>query len=387
MNLQEILVGLCSSSNTVIKAFFDFDEPTVDLARVCSKSICSFKPDVIVAMGGASAIYLGKIAWLLSEYPDADLKALAHQRHLCMSCSADTSVTDFPRLTKRKFITIPTTSGSGAEVSPYACVFDTASNENLVIADYELTPYMCIADPNFVMSIEPEKVASFGFDAFLHAIDSFVNMRANEFTDGHCINAILLLLEYLPQSYKLNDKAFVAKERVNEAAIISAIAYSNACLGLAHALAGRVADCLKISHGKAAACCLVNTILFNIAAGPRKEMATTKYAELADALFLTKDNFSTEEKIKALTDKINELIATLELPTSFSKIEGAEAALKAHIDEIANMIVKENDSTKCPGEKCIATNEECFGAFVRPPTVESVKKLLNACISGEKYVE
>lgn len=385
------LTDLAVKHGIVYDTFFNFDAPTLDAAKTCAKWINAFKPHVIFAIGGSTAINVAKVAWLLHEHPDADLAQLASARRVCMMCATDDPFTDFPAMPKRKFITVPTTPGTGAEVSPYACVIDEASGKKLILADYELTPYMAIADADYIMNLSAAQVAAAGFEAAVHAVDAFVNMRANEFTDGHCIKALAVLLEYLPRIDAAGGEGFVAREKVHNGAIEAGMAYSNACLGLAHSLVDNLADTQGLSHGKLAPSCLLNAMLYNVVSGPRKELALTRYAALADALHLLPADkvasASPKEKFDALYNALASLRDTLKLPKTLAEAGVRQEALDVALPSIVSAVIAESDSTKCTGEKCLATGEKCIGAFVRPPTEESLKKLVQACMGDKPFSE
>lgn len=385
------LTDLAVEHGIVYDTFFNFDAPTLDAAQTCAKWMNAFKPHVIFAIGGSTAINVAKVAWLLHEHPDADLARLAGARHVCMMCATDNPFTDFPAMPKRKFITVPTMPGSGAEVSPYACVLDEASGKRLILADYELTPYMAIADADYIMDLPAAQVAATGFEAAVHAVDAFVNMRANEFTDGHCVKALAVLLEYLPRIDAAGGAGFVAREKVHNGAVEAGMAYSNACLGLAHSLVDNLADTQGLSHGKLAPACLLNTMLYNVAAGPRKGLALERYAALADALRLLPADksaaVSPKEKFDALYSALAALRDTLKLPKTLAEAGVRQDALDAALPSVAGAVVAESDSTKCDGGKCLETGEPCIGAFVRPPTEDSIKKLVQACMTDKPFSE
>ncbi|MEH7786390.1 bifunctional acetaldehyde-CoA/alcohol dehydrogenase, partial [Bacillus thuringiensis] len=266
----------------------------------------SFKPDVIIALGGGSAMDAAKGMWLFYEYPETKFfgikqKFLDIRKRTCK----------FPTLgQKAQFVAIPTTSGTGSEVTPFAVITDKKNNIKYPLADYELTPDVAIIDPQFVMTVPPHVTADTGMDVLTHAIEAYVSIMANDYTDGLALKAIDLVFKYLPRAYK-NGNDEEAREKMHNASAIAGMAFANAFLGINHSLAHKLGPEFHIPHGRANAILMPHVIRYN-AIKPRKHALFPKY-----------EHFVADERYAYIA-------RTLGLPASTVE-EGVESLVQAII--------------------------------------------------------
>jgi acetaldehyde dehydrogenase/alcohol dehydrogenase len=214
-----------------------------------------------------------KMMWVMYEHPEVHFEELALR-----FMDIRKRIYHFPKMgLKAKLVCIPTTSGTGSEVTPFAVVTDDATGQKYPLADYELTPDMAIVDANLVMMMPKGLTAAGGIDAVTHAIEAYVSILANEFTDGQALQALKLLKEYLPRAYKHGKDDPIAREKVHNAATIAGIAFANSFLGVCHSMAHKIGAEFHIPHGIANAMLLCNTIRFNATNLPTKQAAFSQY--------------------------------------------------------------------------------------------------------------
>ncbi len=349
-------------------------DPNLSTVRKCVDVMNSFQPDVIVALGGGSPMDAAKIAWVMYEHPEVDFEDLALR-----FMDIRKRIYKFPKMgIKAKLIAIPTTSGTGSEVTPFAVVTDDATGKKYPIADYELTPNIAIIDANLVMNLPKALTAAGGIDAVVHALEAYVSIMANEYTDGQALQALKLLKQYLPSAYKNGAKDPVAREKVHNAATLAGIAFANAFLGACHSMAHKIGAAFHLPHGLANALLISNVIRYNANDNPTKQAAFSqydrpkarcRYAEVADHLGLggsTKD-----EKVANLIQWVEDLKAQLDIPTSI------QAAGVSETDFLAKLKAVSVD----------AFDDQCTGANPRYPLISELQAILLDSFYGRPFVE
>jgi acetaldehyde dehydrogenase/alcohol dehydrogenase len=349
-------------------------DPNLSTVRKCVEMANAFQPDVIVALGGGSPMDAAKIAWVMYEHPEVDFADLALR-----FMDIRKRIYTFPKMgIKAKLIAIPTTSGTGSEVTPFAVVTDDATGMKYPIADYELTPSMAIIDANLVMNLPKSLTAFGGIDAVVHALEAYVSVMANEFSDGQAIQALKLLKKYLPSAYKNGAKDPVAREKVHNGATLAGVAFANAFLGACHSMAHKLGAAFHIPHGLANALLITNVIRYNANDNPTKQAtfsqydrpkARCRYADIADCIGLggaTKD-----EKVANLIQWVEELKKELEIPASIQEAGVSEADFLAKLDAVAIDVF----------------DDQCTGANPRYPLISEFRAILLDSFYGRPFVE
>jgi len=336
-------------------------DPSVDTVLKGYDMMNKFQPDVIIALGGGSAIDAAKGMWLYYENPETDFDSL---RLKFMDIRK--RVFKFPKLgRKAKFVAIPTTSGTGSEVTSFAVITDKKNNTKYPLADYELTPDVAIIDPEFVMSVPPSVTADTGMDVLTHAIEAYVSVMASDFTDGLAIKAIQLVFEYLPRAYKNgNDK--LAREKMHNASCIAGMAFTNAFLGINHSLAHKLGGEFHIPHGRANAILLPHVIEYNASkpskftSFPKYEtfIADKKYAEIAKALGLPAS--TVEEGVNSLIKAIKDLMKELNIPMTISECNVDKKEFIAKVPMLADKAFEDQCTTANPRLPLVKELEEIY---------------------------
>ncbi|MGL4473543.1 MAG: bifunctional acetaldehyde-CoA/alcohol dehydrogenase, partial [Shewanella sp.] len=372
--------GYCDETMRILKAqgleteiFYDVEaDPTLAIVRQGAKVAQNFKPDVIIALGGGSPMDAAKIIWVLYEHPEVDFADLALR-----FMDIRKRIYKFPKMgTKAMMVAIPTTSGTGSEVTPFAVVTDEVTGKKYPIADYQLTPNMAIVDPNLVMDMPKSLTAFGGIDAVTHALEAYVSVMANEYSDGQALQALDLLCKYLPDAYHLGSQAPVAREKVHNGATIAGIAFANAFLGICHSMAHKLGAEFHLAHGLANALLINNVIRFNATDLPTKQAAFSqydrpkalcRYAAIADHLKL--GGTTDEEKVEQLLEKITQLKKSIGIPASIQDAGVNEADFLAKLDELAED----------------AFDDQCTGANPRYPLLIELKQLFLDSYYGRNY--
>jgi acetaldehyde dehydrogenase/alcohol dehydrogenase len=287
----------------------------------------------------------------------------------------------FPKMgVKARMIAITTTSGTGSEVTPFAVVTDDATGQKYPLADYALTPDMAIVDANLVMDMPRSLCAFGGLDAVTHALEAYVSVLANEYSDGQALQALKLLKENLPASYAEGAKNPVARERVHNAATIAGIAFANAFLGVCHSMAHKLGSEFHIPHGLANALLISNVIRYNANDNPTKQTAFSqydrpqarrRYAEIADHLGLSAPGDRTAQKIEKLLAWLDEIKTELGIPTSIREAGVQEADFLAKVDKLADD----------------AFDDQCTGANPRYPLIAELKQIMLDTFYGREFTE
>ena len=370
-------VALLKKQNIEVECFYEVAaDPTLAVVRKGLALANAFQPDVILALGGGSPMDAAKIMWVMYEHPETAFEDLAMR-----FMDIRKRIYKFPKMgVKAELVCITTTSGTGSEVTPFAVVTDEVTGQKYPLADYELTPNMAIVDANLVMGMPKSLCAFGGIDAVTHAMEAYVSVLANEYSDGQALQALKMLKEYLPSSYQNGANDPVAREKVHNAATIAGIAFANAFLGVCHSMAHKLGAEFHIPHGLANALLISNVIRYNANDNPTKQTAFSqydrpqarrRYAEVADHLGLTAAGDRTAAKIEKLLAWLDELKATLGIPASIREAGVAEADFLAKVDQLA----------------IEAFDDQCTGANPRYPLISELKAILLDTYYGRPFTE
>jgi acetaldehyde dehydrogenase / alcohol dehydrogenase len=352
--------------------FFEVEpDPTLATVKKGLSRMASFQPDVIVAIGGGSAMDAAKIMWLMYEHPELEFEGLALR-----FMDIRKRIYAFPELGKKAImVAIPTTSGTGSEVTPFAVVTDEKTGIKYPIADYSLTPNIAIIDPEFVMTMPSTLAAWSGIDALTHALEAMVSVYATEFTNPYALEAARLLFKYLETSVKEGPNNQKAKEKVHYAATLAGIAFANAFLGICHSMAHKLGSEFHLAHGLANALIINDVIRFNATNAPRKQAifpqykypdAIYRYARMADYLGLKGE--TPEDKVVALTEAIDKLKKAIGIPMSIREAGVPESVFMEKADLLAEL----------------AFDDQCTGANPRYPSIGEIKDLYVQAFKGSK---
>ncbi len=346
-------------------------DPTLACAKEGVKQINSFKPDCIIAVGGGSAMDAAKIMWVMYEHPELEFMDMAMR-----FMDIRKRVYTFPKMgEKAYFIAVPTSAGTGSEVTPFAVITDEKTGLKYPLADYELLPKMAIVDSNMMMNAPKGLTAASGVDAATHAIEAYASMMATEFTDGLAIEALKNIFEYLPSAYENGTNDPIAREKMANAATMAGMAFANAFLGVCHSMAHKLGAYHHIPHGVANALLLDEVMRFNSQEVPTK-MGTfpqydhphtlRRYAEIAESLGIEgKDD---NEKLENLIAKIDELKEKVGIKKTIRDYGISEKDFLETLDEMS--------------EK--AFDDQCTGANPRYPLISEIKEMyLKAYYGGE----
>lgn len=368
--LHRVIEQLHRRRNKVTYQVFTDVEPDPDITTVekGTEIMKSFEPDTIIALGGGSVMDAAKVMWLYYEQPSVDFRDLV-QKFMDIRKRAFR----FPELGKiAKFVAIPTTSGTGSEVTPFAVISDKKHNRKYPIADYSLTPTVAIADPAFVDTVPAEVTADTGMDVLTHAVEAFTSTMANDYTDGLALQAIKMTFQYLEESVKTADP--VAREKMHNASTIAGMAFANAFLGMSHSMAHKVGAFFHTVHGRTNAILLPYVVRYN---GTRPAKTSTwpkydhykadkKFQEIAQALGLPAS--TPEEGVASFATAVYELGEKVGIQMSL-KAQGIDKdEYLAKVDEIAYL----------------AYEDQCSPANPRLPLVDDMKEILIDAYEGYK---
>ena len=347
----------------VHETFFDVaPDPTLACAKEGAQLIDAFKPDCIIAVGGGSAMDAAKIMWVMYEHPEIDFLDMAMR-----FMDIRKRVYTFPKMgEKAYFIAVPTSAGTGSEVTPFAVITDETTGQKYPLADYELLPKMAIVDANLMMNAPKGLTSASGVDALVHAIEAYASMMATEFTDGLAIEAIKTIFEYLPRAYENGANDPEAREKMANAATMAGMAFANAFLGICHSMGHKLGAYHHLPHGITVSLVLDEVMRFNSAEVPNK-MGTfpqydhphtlRRYAEIAEALNIGGAN--DYEKMENLISKIDELKERIGIKKTIREYGIDEQAFLATLDEMS--------------EK--AFDDQCTGANPRYPLISEIKDI------------
>ncbi|MDR3092633.1 MAG: bifunctional acetaldehyde-CoA/alcohol dehydrogenase [Endomicrobium sp.] len=357
--------------NINYQIFFDVKpDPTISTINEALAIIRTYEPDLIIAFGGGSPIDAAKMIWLMYEHPETDFKDIEMRfmdirKRICK----------IPKLgNKVQLVAIPTTSGTGSEVTPFAVVTDDETHVKYPIADYALTPNMAIIDPDFVDSMPKSLCAASGIDALTHAIEAYVSTFATNFTNPPALEAVKLLFKYLPRSYAEGKEDPVAKEKVHYASTLAGMAFANAFLGLCHSAAHKLGATFDLSHGISNALFINQVIRYNATDRPGKQAvfpqykfpnAKAKYGQIADELNLGgKDD---DEKVNLLISAITELKRSIQIPLSIKDVGISEKDFYDKLDKLAEQ----------------SFDDQCTGANPVYPLICDIKNIFIKAYNGE----
>ena len=346
-------------------------DPTLACAIEGTKAMNMFKPDCIIAIGGGSAMDAAKIMWVMYEHPEVDFMDMAMR-----FMDIRKRVYTFPKMgEKAYFIAVPTSAGTGSEVTPFAVITDEKTGTKYPLADYELMPNMAIVDANMMMNAPKGLTSASGIDAVTHALEAYASMMATDYTDGLAIQSLKVIFEYLPRAYDNGQNDPVAREKMANAATMAGMAFANAFLGVCHSMAHKLGAFHHLPHGIANALMIEHVIRFNASETPTK-MGTfpqydhphtlRRYAEIAESLNLGGSN--DKEKLENLIKAINDLKERIGIKKSIKDYDVKEGDFLATLDEMT----------------CQAFDDQCTGANPRLPLLDEIKQMyLNAYYGGK----
>ena len=349
-------------------------DPTLANAKEGAKQMEAFKPDTIIALGGGSAMDAAKIMWVLYEHPEADFMDMAMR-----FIDIRKRVYTFPKMgEKAYFIAIPTSAGTGSEVTPFAVITDEVTGVKYPLADYELLPNMAIIDTDFHMSAPKGLTAASGIDAVTHAVEAYVAMLATDYTDSLALGALKTIFEYLPRAYDNGQTDVIAREKMANAATMAGMAFANAFLGICHSMAHKLGAFHHLPHGVANALMIEEVIRFNSCDAPIK-MGTfsqydhpktmARYAQIADYLGLGGKN--DENKVERLIKAINDLKARVGIKSTIKEYGIDEETFLASLDEMVEQ----------------AFDDQCTGANPRYPLMSEIKQMYLNAYYGKHFTE
>jgi acetaldehyde dehydrogenase/alcohol dehydrogenase len=326
-------------------------DPSIDTVQKGAELMKYESPDVIIALGGGSVLDAAKAMWLYYEHPDVDFDALK-QKFL----NPRKRVVTYPKLrNKAKLIAIPTTSGTGSEVTSFAVITDKISNIKYPLSDPELLPDIAIIDPQFAMTVPKNVTADTGMDVLTHAIEAYVSVVSNEFTDGPILKAIQLVFEYLPKVYK-DGSDEIAREKMHYASTIAGMSFNNAFLGITHSLAHALGAEFNIPHGRANSILLPHVIRYNAKRptkftpfpGYQHYIAGERYAELSRMLGIPVPARNMEEGIESLIQAITQLARQMEMPMTIEECGVDQVEFESKVDLIAFHAFNDPDTNVNP---------------------------------------
>lgn len=355
--------------------FFDVEpDPTLASAKAGAAAMTSFQPDCIIAIGGGSAMDAGKIMWVLYEHPEVDFMDMAMR-----FIDIRKRVYTFPKMgEKAYFIAVPTSAGTGSEVTPFAVITDETTGIKYPLADYQLLPNMAIVDIDFHMTAPKGLTAASGIDAVTHALEAYASVMATDYTDSLAIGALKTIFEYLPRAYDNGLTDEEAREKMANAATMAGMAFANAFLGISHSLAHKLGAYHHIAHGVANALVIEDVMRYNASEAPQKmgtfsqydhPNALHRYAEIADALNLGGN--SDQEKLENLISAVHELKHRVGIKDTIAEYGVDEKKFLDTLDEM----------TEC------AFDDQCTGANPRYPLISELKQIYLDAYYGTTFTE
>ncbi len=356
-------------------SFFDVaPDPTLACAVEGAKQMTAFGPDVIIAVGGGSAMDAAKIMWVLYEHPEADFMDMAMR-----FIDIRKRVYTFPKMgEKAYFIAVPTSSGTGSEVTPFAVITDEKTGTKYPLADYELLPNMAIVDTDMMMNQPKGLTAASGIDAVTHALEAYASVMATEYTDGLALKSLRNTFTYLPSAYENGANDPVAREKMATASTLAGMAFANAFLGVCHSMAHKLGAYHHLPHGVANALLIDNVMRFNANPSPRK-MGTfsqyqyphtlERYCECAN--FLGINGKDDKETLELFIEALDDLKEKVGIKKSIKEYGIKEEDFMATLDQMTED----------------AFDDQCTGANPRYPLMSEIKDMYLKAYYGEKLIE
>ncbi len=365
------ITNVLDEINIDYQIFFDVKpEPALSTINQALDIIRPYEPDVIIALGGGSPMDAAKIMWLMYEQPDTvfediSMRFMDIRKRIC-------KIPDLGK--KAMMVAIPTTSGTGSEVTPFSIITDDDTHVKYAIADYALTPNMAIIDPNFVDGMPKGLTAASGIDALVHSVEAYVSALATNFTNSNALEATKLVFKYLPRSYKQGANDPAAREKMHYAGTIAGMAFANSFLGLCHSMAHKLGAAFNIPHGVANSLLINHVIKYNATDCPKKQCtfpqykfpnAKAKYGQIADELKLGgKDD---DEKVQLLIDAITKLKKEVNLPMSIKEFGVSKKDFDAKLDTLVEL----------------AFDDQCTGANPAYPLMSEIKQIFIDAYDGK----
>ena len=354
------------------KIFSDVEpDPTLRCARAGAKEMATFQPDVIISLGGGSAMDAAKIMWVMYEHPEVNFHDLA-----MTFMDIRKRIYKFPTMgQKAMMVAIATSAGTGSEVTPFAVITDEQTGVKYPLADYELTPDMAIVDAELMMTSPKGLTACAGIDVLVHSIEAYVSIMASEYTNGLALEAIRLVFKYLPDAYNEGTTNVKAREKMAHASCMAGMAFSNAFLGINHSMAHKLGAFHHLPHGMANALLMNEVIRFNATDAPTKQAAFAqykypnaawRYARIADHLGLGGNTEA--EKVELLIKAIEELQAKVNMPRTIQEAGVSEVKFMETLDEMVEQ----------------AFDDQCTGANPRYPLMSELKEMYITSYYGKK---
>lgn len=371
--VDKVLDVLNRRSNPVSVQIMDNvePEPSVATVRKGAEILRAFKPDTIIAVGGGSPMDAAKVMWLLYEHPETDFSDLKEKFF-----DVRKRAFQFPKLGElAKLVCIPTTSGTGSEVTPFAVISDPENGRKYPLADYALTPTVAIVDPMLTANLPSRVAADSGFDALTHATEAYVSVYANDYTDGLALQAIKMVFQYIEESVTVGGGAVKAREKMHNAATIAGMAFANAFLGLVHAMSHVTGSTFHVAHGRTNAIYLPHVIRYNgkvptkPTSWPKAEsyVAPERYQEIAQMLGLPAS--TPEEGVESYAKAVEELRDKVGIERSFQAVGVDETDFMASLDTLAMN----------------AYADQCAPANPRLPILEDMKIMMEAAYYGTTW--
>ena len=363
MGYTNKITDVLDANGIQYKIFSDVEpDPTLRCAKAGAAEMAAFNPDVIISLGGGSAMDAAKIMWVMYEHPEVNFHDLA-----MTFMDIRKRIYKFPTMgQKAMMVSIATSAGTGSEVTPFAVITDEQTGVKYPLADYELTPDMAIVDAELMMTSPKGLTACAGIDVLVHSIEAYVSIMASEYTNGLALEAIRLVFKYLPDAYNEGTTNIKAREKMAHASCMAGMAFSNAFLGINHSMAHKLGAFHHLPHGMANSLVMTEVIRFNSADAPVKQAAFAqykypnaawRYAKIADHLGLGGNTI--EEKVELLSKAIEELQAKVNMPKTIKEAGVTEEKFYATLDEMVEQ----------------AFDDQCTGANPRYPLMRELKEM------------